>query len=70
MTISLCGKLRALPRGIGELAALKQLTLHGLNALQEMPDVIGLTALGSLKVDLLLLQAQGAAEGDRRAGGA
>jgi hypothetical protein len=33
---------RALPRRIGELGALKQLALVGLNELQEMPDPIGL----------------------------
>jgi hypothetical protein len=47
LTISECGKLRALPRGIGKLGALKKFTLQWLNELQEMPDLIGLTALGS-----------------------
>jgi Leucine-rich repeat (LRR) protein len=50
LTIAWCGKLRALPRGIGKLGALKELTLCGLNKLQEMPDLIGLTALGSLTI--------------------
>ena len=44
LTIEWCGKLRALPRGLGKLGALKQLTLRGLDELQEMPDLIGLTA--------------------------
>ena len=46
LTVENCDKLRALPRGIGKLGALKQLTLCGLNELQEMPDLIGLTELG------------------------
>ena len=50
LTIAECGKLRALPRGIGKLGALRELTLWGLNELQEMPDLIGLTALGSLTI--------------------
>ncbi len=32
-------KLRALPREIGKLGALKQLTLWGSNELEEMPDL-------------------------------
>jgi hypothetical protein len=40
------------PRRIGELGALKQLTLCTLNELQDMPDLIGLTALGSLTIDV------------------
>ncbi len=44
LTIEWCGKLRALPRGLGKLGSLKQLTLRGLDELQEMPDLIGLTA--------------------------
>ena len=51
LTIKWCGKLRALPRGIGKLGALRELTLYGLNELQEMPDLIGLTALGSLTIE-------------------
>jgi hypothetical protein len=66
LTIEDCGKLRALPRALGTLGALKQLTLKGLVELQEMPDLIGLTALD----DSILRQAQGAAEGTRQAGGA
>ncbi len=50
LTVENCDKLRALPRGIGKLGALKQLTLCGLNELQEMPDLIGLTELGSLTI--------------------
>ena len=50
MTIQYSNKLRALPRGIGKLGPLKELTLDGLNELQEMPDLIGLTALGSLTI--------------------
>jgi hypothetical protein len=51
LTIEFCGKLRALPRGIGELGSLTQLTLWSLDALQEMPDLIRLTATGSLKFE-------------------
>lgn len=40
----------ALPRGLGKLGALKQLTLGGLYELQEIPDLIGLTARGSLTI--------------------
>ena len=40
-----------MPRGIGKLGALKQLTVVGLYELQEMPDLIGLTALGSLTIE-------------------
>ncbi len=50
MTIEWCGKLRAMPRGIGKLGALRELTLYGLDELLEMPDLIGLTALGSLTI--------------------
>ena len=46
-----CGKLRALPRGIGKLGALRELTLRALDELQEMPDLIGLTVLGSLTIE-------------------
>jgi hypothetical protein len=45
LTIAWCGKLKALPRRIGELGSLRELTLRGLNELQEMPDPIGLTAV-------------------------
>ena len=34
----------------GTQAVRKQLTLRGMNELQEMPDLIGLTALGSLTI--------------------
>ncbi len=51
LTIEYCGKLTALPRGIGKLGALKQLTIRGLKELQEMPDPIGLTTLGSLQIE-------------------
>ena len=51
LTIKWCGKLRSLPRGIGKLAALKELTPLGLKELQEMPDLIGLTSLGSLTIE-------------------
>jgi hypothetical protein len=37
---------QTLPRGIGKLGALRELTLRGLNGLQEMPDLMGLTSLG------------------------
>jgi hypothetical protein len=43
-----------------------ELTLAaGLDELQEMPDLIGLNALGSLTIEW-----QGAAAGNRQAGGA
>jgi hypothetical protein len=51
LTIQYCGKLRAMPRGMGELGALMELTLQGLDELQEMPDLIGLTALGNLTIE-------------------
>jgi hypothetical protein len=50
LTIGHCDKLRALPREIGKLGALRELTLEWLNELQEMPDLIGLTTLDSLKI--------------------
>ena len=53
LTIEDCGKLRALPRALGTLGALKQLTLRWLDELQEMPDLTGLTALRSLKLRAL-----------------
>jgi hypothetical protein len=53
LTIEECLKLRVLPRGIGKLGALKQLTLWGLDKLQEMPDLIGLTAEGDGKETLV-----------------
>jgi hypothetical protein len=46
----MCGKLKMLPRGLGKLGALKQLTVRCLDELQETPDLIGLTALDSLKI--------------------
>jgi hypothetical protein len=51
LTIRCCHNLRALPKGIDEMGAHKQLTLRGLNELREMPDLNGLTALGSLTID-------------------
>ena len=43
---------RALPRGIGKLGALRELTLNGLDELQEMPDTMGrMTALEHLTLD-------------------
>ena len=54
LTIGFCGKLRSLPRGISKLGTLKQLTLRGLNELQEMPDLIGLTTLGSLTMMMMM----------------
>ncbi len=47
LTIEDCGKLRALPRRIGKLGTLTQLTIVRLDELQKMPDLIGLTAMGS-----------------------
>jgi hypothetical protein len=47
LTIEWCDMLRALPTGMSKLGALKQLALGGLHELQEIPDLIGLTALGS-----------------------
>jgi hypothetical protein len=43
LTIHSCEKLKTLPREIGKLGALKQLTLRWFHAMQ-MPDLIGLTA--------------------------
>jgi len=50
LSIQWCGKLRALPRGISKLGALRELTLRKLDELQEMPDLIWLTALDSLTI--------------------
>jgi hypothetical protein len=50
LTIQYCNQLQSLPRGLSKLGALKQLTLGGLHELQEMPDLIGLTALDSLRL--------------------
>ena len=44
LTVQSCGKLKSLPRGLGKLGALKQLTLGVLDELQEIPGLIGLTA--------------------------
>ena len=44
LTIERSNNLKTLPRGLGTLGALKQLTLRWLDELQEMPDLIGLTA--------------------------
>ncbi len=44
--------LRALPASLGQLGALKQLTLAGLDGLEVLPDaVVRLTSLGSLTID-------------------
>ena len=51
-----CSKLQTLPRGLGKLGALKQLLLDRLDELQEMPDPIGLTALGSLTIKGLTIK--------------
>jgi hypothetical protein len=51
LTIEYCDKLRALPRKIGKLGALRELTLRGLKELQEMPNLMGLIALGSLRIE-------------------
>ena len=43
--------LKTLPASLGKLGALKQLTLAGLDGLEELPDaVVGLTSLGSLTI--------------------
>ena len=44
-------KLKTMPRGLGKLGMLKFLALWGLPELQEMPDLIGLTVMGSLKFE-------------------
>ncbi len=45
-------ELRALPASLGQLGALKQLTLCTLTALEEMPDTLGrMTSLTSLTMD-------------------
>ena len=50
MTISECDKLRALPRGIGKLGVLKELTLQV--PLEVLPDaLVRLTSLGSLTIE-------------------
>ena len=55
---------------LGQLGSLKQLTLAWLGGLEVLPDaVVRLTSLGSLTIGMLW-QAQGAAEGNRQAGGA
>ena len=41
LTIKYCNKLRALPRGIGKLGALKELTLEWLDELQAQASVVG-----------------------------
>ena len=51
-----CFKIKALPRGIGKLGALTQLTLDRLAGLQAIPDLIGLTALDSLRIGRCPLQ--------------
>jgi hypothetical protein len=61
--------LKSLPASLGQLGALKQLTLAWLGVLEELPDaLVTLTLLGSLTIRMP--QAQGAAEGNLRAGGA
>jgi len=45
-----CSKLQTLPRGLGKLGALKLTLAGGLHELQEMPDLIDLTALDSLTI--------------------
>ena len=42
---------RGAAAGFFQLGALKQLTFHGLDALQEMPDVTGLTRMENLTID-------------------
>ena len=44
-------KVRELLMGIGQLRALKQLTLCDLRGLKEMPDPSGLTRLESLRIE-------------------
>jgi hypothetical protein len=52
LTIGNCDKLRALPRGVGKLGALRKLTLWRLDELQEMPNTFGrMTALEHLTLN-------------------
>ena len=52
LTIECCIKLKTLPRGLGKLGALKQLTLAGLGGLEVLPHaVVRLTMLGSLTIE-------------------
>ena len=43
--------IRALAASLGQLGALKEFTIDHMSGLQEMPDLIGLTALDSLTID-------------------
>ncbi len=62
--------LKSLPASLGQLGALKQLTLTFLDGLEVLPHaLVRLTSLGRLTIDKVW-QAQGAAEGNRQAGGA
>jgi hypothetical protein len=62
--------LKSLPASLGQLGALKQLTLAFLEGLEVLPDAVVRTDLAGQLDDCMLLQAQGAAEGNRQAGGA
>jgi hypothetical protein len=46
-----CSRIKALPASLGQLGALKEFTIDHMSGLQEMPDLIGLTALDSLTID-------------------
>ena len=50
LTIQYCNKLKTLPRGLGKLGALKQLTLGRLDG--ELPCIEALTALHELCLDV------------------
>ena len=65
--------LKSLPASLGQLGALKQLTLAWLGGLEVLPDAVvrlSDTVLAGQLDDWILLQAHGAAEGNGQAGGA
>jgi hypothetical protein len=62
--------LKSLPASLGQLGSLKQLTLAWLGGLEVLPDAVVRTDLAGQLDDCMVWQAQGAAEGNRQAGGA
>ena len=62
--------LKSLPASLGQLGSLKQLTLVGLGALKVLTEAVVSTDLAGQLDDSMVWQAQGAAEGNRQAGGA
>jgi hypothetical protein len=55
---------RCWSRQIDKLGALKQLTFSRFDELQEMPDLIELTALGSLTIEWCGKSSSGRSRGD------